>query len=65
MDKDEERRLESLDRMKFDYKVVSEDSQTITVFLKIKPQQEKDSQRNVAGEMVKYLFFLISRNALS
>ena len=47
--------------MKFDYKVISEDAQTITVFLKIKAQQEKEAQKNVAGDMVKsgYFYFTL------
>lgn len=51
----EEQRLPALDKMNFDYKVISEDKETITVFLKLRPGNEKEPQKNVAGTMVRVL----------
>lgn len=47
-----EQEIEALDKMHLDYKVISEDSHAITVFLKLKPKQIKEPQTNVAGVMV-------------
>ncbi len=45
-------KLQALDKMELDYKVVSEDKDSIKVFLKLKPRQSKESQINIAGNMV-------------
>jgi hypothetical protein len=55
----EEQRLPALDKMNFDYKVISEDKETITVFLKLKPGNEKEPQKNVAGTMVSKLLTFV------
>ena len=46
------KKLEQLREMKLDFKPVSEDKETITVYLNIKPKQEKEAQRNIAGPIV-------------
>ena len=48
----DDQRIEALEKMNFEYKLISEDADTITVFLKIKAGQEKEPQKNVAGAMV-------------
>jgi len=45
-------KLQTLDKMELDYKIVSEDKDSIKVFLKLKPKQHKETQINIAGPMV-------------
>jgi hypothetical protein len=51
----EETKVQTLDKMGLDYKVISEDKDTITVFIKLKAEREKETQKNIAGVMVKVL----------
>ena len=40
--------------MELDYRVVSEDRDSIKVFLKLQPKQLKERQINIAGPMVSF-----------
>lgn len=63
----EDKQLDALEKMELEYKVVSEDPDAISVFLKIKPKQAKEAQRNIAGTMVSlFCFFklIFNSNAL-
>ena len=45
-------KIDQLEKEEFEYRVISEDIDTVTVFLRLKPGQQKEAQKNVAGPMV-------------
>ena len=45
-------KIDQLEKEEFEYRVISEDIDTVTVFFRLKPGQQKEAQKNVAGPMV-------------
>ena len=45
-------KIDQLNKEEFEYRVISEDADTVTVFLRLKPGHQKEAQKNVAGPMV-------------